>query len=248
MVRASARASSKRTSYVESGSEEEQSISSEAVPTMPSEDDEESLDADSSASEAPRKRQKKEKPSTAKSPTRAPAKSATKSPAKGKAAAPRRETGASSAPAAPTAPAMAPPVAAGSVGMVDITQGPPVTTDSAAKKVVLQYLKQQNRPYSLLQIFDNLHKRIPKATLERVLGVLSASGEGVIGKEYGKAKIFYPDQSLLASDHTAEQLERMAEENDELRVQLSAVSAREREMRAELARLQAEPSDADLPG
>lgn len=54
-------------------------------------------------------------------------------------------------------------------GMIDITQGPPITTDTAAKKLVLQYLKQQNRPYSVLQIHDNLHKRIPKPSLERVL-------------------------------------------------------------------------------
>lgn len=45
----------------------------------------------------------------------------------------------------------------------------PVTTEAAAKKLILQYLKVQNRPYSAIQIHDNLHGRIPKAVLERSL-------------------------------------------------------------------------------
>lgn len=51
------------------------------------------------------------------------------------------------------------------------TSGGPVTTEAAAKKLILQYLKVQNRPYSAIQVHDNLHGRIPKTVTERALVV-----------------------------------------------------------------------------
>lgn len=129
---------------------------------------------------------------------------------------------------------------------VDITQGPPVTTDAGAKKLVTQYMRQQNRPYSAQQMFDNLHKRIPKATLERVLGVLSGPGEGLLCKEYGKAKIYYVDQSFLPAERSAEQLQDLQhsvlELQDELKVQLQE----EKDKRQLLQARRAEPDDNEL--
>ena len=84
----------------------------------------------------------------------------------------------------------------------DITRGPNITTESAAKKLILQYLKQQNRPYSAIQVFDNLHKRIAKPTAERCLAVLSDNDGGLRCKEYGKAKIYFIDQKNLSSEYT----------------------------------------------
>lgn len=140
---------------------------------------------------------------------------------------------------------------------MDITQGGPVTTDAAAKRLVLQYMRQQNRPYSVQQVLDNLHKRVPKGTLERVMGALVASGEGLLSKDYGKARIFFPDQGQLLGSGgtgTGEQaeasgatLEGLAEDNDALREQVKELVARERALRAELSRLAAEPTDAELP-
>ncbi|RYG68739.1 hypothetical protein EON64_04490 [archaeon] len=131
-------------------------------------------------------------------------------------------------------------------GTVDITQGGAVTTDAAAKKLLLQYMTQQNRPYSALQVFDNLHRRIPKATLERVLGVLCGPGEGLVAKEYGKTKIYYVDQTTLTSDFSAEQLQDLMDENDELKRSAEALGARDKELRGDLQRLQAEPEDSQL--
>ena len=87
----------------------------------------------------------------------------------------------------------------------DITRGPPVNSESQAKKLIVQYMKQQNRPYSAIQVFDNLHKRIPKSTVEKVLSVLSeqnSSSDGSEGpvlrcKDYGKAKIYFYNQMQL---------------------------------------------------
>lgn len=85
----------------------------------------------------------------------------------------------------------------------DITRGANITTESAAKKLILQYLRLQNRPYSAIQIFDNLHKRIAKPTVERCLATLSEPDGGLRCKEYGKAKIFFFDQKNMSEDLTS---------------------------------------------
>ena len=77
----------------------------------------------------------------------------------------------------------------------------PVTTDNAAKKLLTQYLKQQNRPYSSIQVYDNLHHRISKSTVDRLLDFMSSNDLGVKCKEYGKAKIYFVDQSIMKSDY-----------------------------------------------
>ena len=94
---------------------------------------------------------------------------------------------------------------------VDITRGPPVPTESGAKKLILAYLKQQNRPYSCIQIFDNLHKRIIKGTVEKVCDALAKTPDsGVLLKEYGKTKLYFPDQKGLegASSAKLDQLDK----------------------------------------
>lgn len=128
----------------------------------------------------------------------------------------------------------------------DITRGPPVTTDVAAKKLMAQYLSQQNRPYSAIQVHDNLHKRVPKATVERVLTSMSLPGAGFICKEYGKAKIYFVDQSTLPSEFTAAQLDELTTENEELKSESDEVHQEERGLKAELQQLLSEPTDEEL--
>lgn len=82
----------------------------------------------------------------------------------------------------------------------DITRGANITTESAAKKLILQYLRLQNRPYSAIQVFDNLHKRIAKPIVERCLATLSEPDGGLRCKEYGKAKIYFFDQKNMSED------------------------------------------------
>ena len=38
-------------------------------------------------------------------------------------------------------------------------------------------MKKQNRPYNLLNVFDNLHGKIKKAELETILNDLAKDGE-----------------------------------------------------------------------
>ena len=84
----------------------------------------------------------------------------------------------------------------------DITKGPPVSTEASAKKLIEQYMMQQNRPYSPIQVFDNLHGRIPKATVQKVMDNLASGPKKVLQmKEYGKAKIYYVDQVCGQPEH-----------------------------------------------
>mmetsp|Transcript_22130 Transcript_22130/g.24119 ORF Transcript_22130/g.24119 Transcript_22130/m.24119 type:complete len:343 (-) Transcript_22130:1438-2466(-) len=129
-----------------------------------------------------------------------------------------------------------------------IADGPPVTTDAAAKKLVLQYMKQQNRPYSLLQIFDNLHKRVPKATLERILGVMTGPGGELLAKEYGKSKIFYVDQSVLSSSlgsmtSSATSLDSLQEENSILQDEIDEIRSSLKGLQDSLSLVAQDPSD-----
>lgn len=128
----------------------------------------------------------------------------------------------------------------------DITKGPPITTDAAAKRLILQYMTVQNRPYSSIQINDNLHKRIPKANLERVLATLSEPGGGLLCKEYGKAKIYFVDQATLKSNFTAEQLSALECENDRLRKSAETLKSEEKSFSRELDLLKNSPVDAEL--
>ena len=171
-----------------------------------------------------------------------PPKSSAKSAASGQPSKPSSSVPATSA--LPTSSAPTSSTAQASSG--DITRGPPITTDVAAKKLIGQYLTQQNRPYSAIQVHDNLHKRVPKATVERVLTSMSLPDSGFICKEYGKAKIYFVDQNTLPSNFTPHQLDQITAENDALKTENDVRSAEERRMRGELQQLLNEPRDAEL--
>jgi hypothetical protein len=130
----------------------------------------------------------------------------------------------------------------------DITRGPDITTESAAKSLIMRYMKLQNRPYSLLQIFENLHKRIQKSTLERCLHALCENQDPsnrLICKEYGKAKIYYPDQSafMTLSNH---EMALIQSEIDRLSKEVEKKREEEKAMQMKISMLAAEPTDDEL--
>lgn len=128
----------------------------------------------------------------------------------------------------------------------DITQGPPVASESAARKLILQYMMLQNRPYSAIQVFENLHQRISKPVVERTLNALCEDGGDLCVKEYGKAKIYFPDQRKLVTSFSYGDVDRL---NIEIEVEERAVAELDesiRRLRGELGKLESEPSDADM--
>ncbi|XP_067145277.1 homologous-pairing protein 2 homolog [Centruroides vittatus] len=63
---------------------------------------------------------------------------------------------------------------------------------------VLEYLKKQNRPYSAIDVFNNLHKEHGKTAVVKCLESLAEKNE-IKEKVYGKQKIYYADQDRMES-------------------------------------------------
>jgi len=78
-----------------------------------------------------------------------------------------------------------------------------MSKDAAAGEAVLHYLNVQNRPYSAIDIFNNLHKAHGQTTVKKVLETLAADGK-IVEKTYGKQKIYFADQSQFPVADEAE--------------------------------------------
>ena len=83
------------------------------------------------------------------------------------------------------------------------------------KKYVYDYMKTQNRPYSLINIFDNLHGAVKKAQLGKILDALVEEGS-LIMKEYN-TKIYLFNQDKLDIKVTDADIDKIQKEIDEKR-------------------------------
>ncbi|XP_004345612.1 hypothetical protein CAOG_06022 [Capsaspora owczarzaki ATCC 30864] len=91
------------------------------------------------------------------------------------------------------------------------------------ESVILDYLNKQNRPYSAIDIFNNLHGAVGKTAVTKALASLTA-GEKIIEKEYGKQHVYCPRQDQFEIPDEAE-LDQLDQTIDELRDQLREESA-----------------------
>jgi len=65
--------------------------------------------------------------------------------------------------------------------------------------IVAEYFRKTNRPYSLLNVFDNLHGKHKKPDLQAAIDRLVA--EGVLSmKEFGKSQVYWANQKLIKVD------------------------------------------------
>ncbi len=136
-------------------------------------------------------------------------------------------------------------MSSGGAAEVDITKGDNIATEAAAKKLILMYFKQQNRPYSAIQLEDNLHKRISKSMIEKALTSLVEPGQGIIRKEYGKTSIYFPDQSLIAAVSQHE-LDQMDQDIAKFKAEYDKSFQYEKQLKQTLNQLLSEPADIDL--
>ena len=97
--------------------------------------------------------------------------------------------------------------------------------DAAAIKATLDYLNKQNRPYSAIDIFNNLHKEHGKTSIVKALESLTASCK-IREKTYGKQKVYVADQSQFptASDAELKQMDGKINELAEKLRQSQAVT------------------------
>ena len=132
------------------------------------------------------------------------------------------------------------------------------------KQYVYDYMKAQNRPYSLQNIFDNLHGSIKKGQLGKILDSLVDEGS-LIMKEYN-SKIYLFNQDKLeikVSDSDINELQKeideKREENKQLKDEISSnnnelklltttltddeLKAKIKEMKKELAKMKLKVDD-----
>ncbi|XP_071512524.1 homologous-pairing protein 2 homolog [Panulirus ornatus] len=105
--------------------------------------------------------------------------------------------------------------------------------DAEATGRIKRYLEQQNRPYSVNDIFMNLHKDVGKTAVQKCLDHLVADGE-IKEKTYGKQKVYVFDQKHFpALDE--EQLNKMDSQIVELN---NSIRGKEKEFTEVEAKLQ----------
>ena len=72
---------------------------------------------------------------------------------------------------------------------------------SATKKddddgIILTYLTSQNRPYSATDVFNNLHGKVGKTAVVKLLAQMQENGT-IHGKIYGKQWVYVARQVLI---------------------------------------------------
>ncbi|CAN0146947.1 unnamed protein product [Ascophyllum nodosum] len=130
-------------------------------------------------------------------------------------------------------------------------QGAAVAASGGAKTpkgAVSDYMMRSNRPFSCINVFDNLHKKIPKAMIQKLLDELTRDGTLKV-QEYSKARIYYANQDALpggAGEVSDEKLGKLEQEAKDLTSKLEVASAEARAMQARVQALAAQPTDTDL--
>lgn len=81
---------------------------------------------------------------------------------------------------------------------------------------------QQNRPYSVLQLFDNLHAAIPRTRMQQMLDKFTADGL-IQCKVFGKSQIYFANQGDEAVPQ--DELDEMDERVEALKKELAEARA-----------------------
>ncbi|WVQ93843.1 hypothetical protein IAU59_000921 [Kwoniella sp. CBS 9459] len=119
----------------------------------------------------------------------------------------------------------------------------PVKGDEA-EEMVLQYMKETNRPYANADVSANLKNRVPKAAAVKVLATLAEKGQLTV-KPYGKQLIYLYNQSLL--DVLApEELATLDQEIKETKSDLEDKRKLLKQLQTELHSKEALPKTVDL--
>jgi len=82
-------------------------------------------------------------------------------------------------------------------------------SEEEASDAVLAYLTKQNRPYSAVDIFSNLHKEYGKTAVQRSLEKLGSKGI-ITEKINGKQKVYAPKQDQFG-DYDEKEIKKIDE-------------------------------------
>lgn len=89
--------------------------------------------------------------------------------------------------------------------------------------IILDYLQKTNRPYSAIDIFNNLKEKIPKTLVVKCLNSM-VENEVITGKLYGKQWVYVARQDLVECP-TQEQISKMDDRIDELKESISCINS-----------------------
>jgi 26S proteasome regulatory subunit (ATPase 3-interacting protein) len=100
------------------------------------------------------------------------------------------------------------------------------------RQTVLDYLRKTNRPYSVTDIFNNLHGVVGKTQVQKVLNQLAEAKE-VQQKLYGKQSVYVITQDQFETP-SSEELENMDQQIEKLNTQISEVKELNNQSKAAL--------------
>ncbi|KAJ5510834.1 Tat binding protein 1-interacting [Penicillium expansum] len=110
--------------------------------------------------------------------------------------------------------------------------------------MIREYLRQQNRPYSAIDVSANLHNKVTKTQAAKLLRDLHEKKQ-IEGRASGKQTVYHALQD--PSDVTTPEVAAAVKLNIEsLEREISTLKAKEKKARAELAALHAKPRISDL--
>ena len=92
-------------------------------------------------------------------------------------------------------------------GSKKVAQIVPPKAKDLLDALVIEYYQKQNRPYNLLNLFDNLHGKYKKPDLLAALNRLVLT-EQLIHKDFNKNIVYWPNQSLIKIDEKTLELEK----------------------------------------
>ena len=104
-------------------------------------------------------------------------------------------------------------------------------------------------------MYENLHRRMQKPVIERILTTLSAAPSSTTTtaselqcKEYGKAKIYYYNQSKLSEYNSVsdKQLEDMDTQISNLNKEVDILQHQYKKTKHDMELLQSQPNDIEL--
>jgi len=114
-------------------------------------------------------------------------------------------------------------------------------SDKEAENLIIDYLEKQNRPYSAIMLFENLHGAVGKTQAVKVLQDL-AERSIITSKEFGKQKLFWRKQEELPGFDT-ETLSKLDEQIRQLEEEVSQLNDNCKVLSNELRILQTTPTD-----
>ena len=101
--------------------------------------------------------------------------------------------------------------------------------------IIFEYMLHQNRPYSALNIHDNLRGAVKKAQCQKVLDKLVENNK-LQAKEFGKVKIYLINQQLIPEinetelEHLDIQIKELSEELEKAKIEIKDLQIQAKEL------------------